>query len=452
MNRPLTGVIAALALAAPAAAQQAFPSDSAVRGILQRRVATSVVPGIVVGLLEPDGSRRYVAAGRSGTDRALDDHSVFEIGSITKTFTGVLLAQLVETGAMTLDEPLARLLPDSVRVPERGRPITLLDVATHTSGLPRLPDDFRPADMTNPYADYTVANLYRFLSGHQLRREPAAEYEYSNLAMGLLGHALALEAGMPYADLLRARVLDPLRMADTRIALTDDLRARLAVGHNQAGKPVPNWDIPTLAGAGALRSTAADMLTYLAAHLAPPASPLGRAMTAAQTARRPAGGRQQVGLGWHVRDGDTDSALVWHNGGTGGYHSFAGFVPSRGVAVVVLANSPANIDDIGVYLLDPSTPMPRERLEVAVAPALLRQYVGTYVLTPQFAIEVALHGDRLHVQATGQPAFPIFASSDTTFFLRAVEAEVTFRRDASGTVTGLVLHQNGRDMPGRRTR
>jgi CubicO group peptidase (beta-lactamase class C family) len=450
MKRLLAFLLVAVA-PLPAAAQ-AFPPDSAIRGMLERRIATGVVPGIVVGVLEADGTRRYLVAGRSGTDRPLDARSVFEIGSITKTFTGVLLAQMAEAGEVTLDQPLARLLPDSVRLPERGRPITLLDVATHTSGLPRMPDRFMPADMGNPYADYSVAQLYAFLARHELRREPEVEYEYSNLAMGLLGHALALEAGMPYPELLRARVLDPLGMADTRIALTDDLRARLAIGHNQSGDPVPNWDIPTLAGAGALRSTAADMVTYLAAHLRPPATPLGRAMTAAQTPRRPAGGRQQVGLGWHIRDAGTDSASVWHNGGTGGYHSFGGFVPSRGAAVVVLANSPANIDDIGIYLLHPSSPMPQDRLAVPVASSVLERYVGTYELSPQFAIEVRQRGDRLFVQATGQPEFPIFASSDSTFFLRVVEAAVTFRRDTSGVVTGLVLHQNGRDTPGRKTR
>jgi CubicO group peptidase (beta-lactamase class C family) len=306
--------------------------------------------------------------------------------------------------------------------------------------------------MSNPYADYAVADLYGFLARHQLRREPGAEYEYSNLGLGLLGHALALKGGATYEEVLRRRVLDPLGLGDTRIALTPDLRTRLAPGHDQAGHRVANWDIPTLAGAGALRSTAADMLTYLAAHLNPPATPLGRALRAAQTPRRPAGGRQQVGLAWHVRDGGSDSAIVWHNGGTGGYHSFAGFQPARGVAVVVLANSPANIDDIGIHLLDPSTPITAERPEASVARPVLERYVGTYELAPQFAIEVRLRGDRLSVQATGQPEFPIFAASDSTFFLRVVPAEITFQRDPSGAVTGLVLHQNGRDMPGRKTR
>jgi CubicO group peptidase (beta-lactamase class C family) len=247
-------------------------------------------------------------------------------------------------------------------------------------------------------------------------------------------------------------VLDALGMADSRITLTGDLRSRLAPGHDAAGRAVPNWDLPTLAGAGALRSTAADMLTYLAAHLDPPATPLGRAMTAAQTPQRAAGGRQRVGLGWHVRDGETDSAIVWHNGGTGGYHSFAGFSPSRRVAVVVLANSTANIDDIGFHLLDPATPLMVERPDVAVRPAVLERYVGTYELAPQFAIAVTLENGRLVVQATGQPAFPVFASSDSTFFLRVVDAQLTFQRDASGAVTGLVLHQGGRNTPGRKTR
>src|SRR4029453_3090616 len=138
------------------------------------------------------------------------------------------------------------------------------DLATHTSGLPRLPSPFTPKNPANPYADYSVEDLYRFLSSHELRRDIGSQYEYSNLGGGLLGHVLARRAGMDYEALVRARITGPLGMNDTRIVLTPEMRGRLAAGHNAALKPVPNWDLPTLAGAGALRSTVNDLLKFAA--------------------------------------------------------------------------------------------------------------------------------------------------------------------------------------------
>lgn len=439
------------ALPAPAPAQETLPADPVVRRLLADRVATGTVPGLVAGLLDADGTRRIVVAGEAGNGRPLDGGTVFEIGSITKTFTGVLLAMMAARGEVALEDPVARYLPDSVTVPQRERAITLRDLATQSSGLPRMPDNFAPQDFGNPYADYTVGRLYAFLAAHELRRAPGAAYEYSNLGMGLLGHALARRADTSYESLLIARVLGPLGMGDTRIALSGTMRQRLAPGHDQAGRVVPNWDLPTLAGAGALRSTAHDMLTWLAAHLAPPDGVLGRAITTAQEPRAPGPGRHRVALGWHVRDAG-DSAVVWHNGGTGGYHSFAALVPARGVAVVVLANSSAGIDDIGWALLDPGTALRVVRAEAPVAPNRLARYAGRYDLSSAFSIWISLDDGRLFAQATGQPKLPLFASSDSTFFFRTVEAELTFVRDSTGAVDRLILHQNGRDVPGTKAR
>lgn len=455
MYRVLTHVLTCAAvfvsLPRPGAAQT-LPSDTTVRRILEEWVATGAVPGLVVGLLEADGTRRYVAVGDSDGDRPLDEHSVFEIGSITKTFTSLVLAYMVEAGDVALDDPVASLLSDSVEIPRGSRPITLADLATHTSGLPRLPMPFLPADPTNPYVDYSAADLYAFLANHTLRREPGAQYEYSNLGSGLLGHALGERAGRPYTTLVRDLILTPLGMEETAFELNGAMRARLTPGHDDAGRAVPNWDFDVLAGAGALRSTAADMLTYMAAFLDPPADALGRAMRAAIVPRVPIADRMEIGLNWVVRDPGTDDAIVWHNGGTGGYHAWAGFMPARGVAVVVLGNATINHDPIGFHLLDPATPPTPPRAEVSVSPATLAEYVGTYEVAPGFALEITLDAGRLRVRATGQGAAPMFASSDSTFFLRAIPAEITFRRDAAGVVTGLVLHQDGRSMPGTKVR
>jgi serine-type D-Ala-D-Ala carboxypeptidase/endopeptidase len=358
-----------------------------------------------------------------------------------------------------MDDPVARFMPDGVRVPSRGgREITLLDLATHRSGLPRLPTNLAPADHRNPYADYTVEQLYAFLTSHELRHDIGVVAEYSNLGTGLLGHALSRAAGTTYEEALRTRVLEPLGLRSTAITLDNALRSRMAQGHDPAGEPVPLWDIPTLAGAGAPRADVRDMLRWLAANAGEPSDELGRALRVAQEPREPFGPdgstRTWIGLNWIIETG-ARRRIVWHNGGTGGFFSWAGFDPDRRIGLVVLSNAAHGVDDIALHLLDRSNPLsepPRQRAEVRVAPEVLRQYVGDYQLAPNFSIAVTIENDALFIQATGQPRFPVFAETETDFFLRVVDAQITFQRDASGEVTGLVLHQGGRSTPGARVR
>ncbi|MFN2397241.1 MAG: serine hydrolase domain-containing protein, partial [Gemmatimonadaceae bacterium] len=315
--------------ALPLCAQWSAPSGDTLRRILTDRTERGGSVGVVMGVIER-GVPRIVAVGRQAGEgpSPLDGNTIFEIGSVSKVFTTTLLAEMVSRGEVSLDDPVQKYLPKVVTIPSRnGRAITLLDLATASSGLPRLRDDFTLADLDNPYADYAVEHMYSFLSGHALRREPGAEYVYSNLGMGLLGPALALRAGMSYAQLVTERILKPLGMTDTRIVLTSDMRSRLATGHTADMTPTRNWDIPTLAGAGAWRSSVNDLLRFLAANLSPPEGSLGKAIALAVAPRRPAGSPSlRIGLGWHVLE-RSGRSLVWHNGQTGGYHSFAGFDP-----------------------------------------------------------------------------------------------------------------------------
>jgi serine-type D-Ala-D-Ala carboxypeptidase/endopeptidase len=343
-----------------------------------------------------------------------------------------------------------------VKVPERGgKKITLLDLATHTSGLPRLPANIHPKDPGNPYADYTVAQLYEFLSSYELTRDIGSKYEYSNLGGGLLGYVLALRAGTDYETLLRTRIFEPLGMKNTAITLPKEMKDRLATGHNAGLQPVPNWEIGTLAGAYALRSTANDLLKFVAANIGLQKSPLAAAMAAMTVPRRPTGAPGlDIALAWHIltRDGHQ---IVWHNGGTAGYRSWIGFDPQTRTGVVVLSNTftPAGVDDIGVHLLDSSSPLlppAKVRQEVKVDPAVLEQYTGSYQLAPTFVITITREGNQLYAQATGQPRFEIFPESPREFFLKVVDAQITFVVDASGRATGLVLHQNGGNAPGNR--
>jgi serine-type D-Ala-D-Ala carboxypeptidase/endopeptidase len=437
----------------PAPAQTALPADSAIARMVRERVASGWTPGLVLGVIRPDGSRVVFAAGYGPDRQPLNERSVFEIGSITKAFTGILLADMAARGEVQLEQPVAALLPPGTRVPERnGRPITLLDLATQSSGLPRLPDNMPFGDPANPYADYSDSLLFAFLATHTLQRDVGSQYLYSNLGFGLLGNALARRAGKPYETLIRERVLAPLEMGETRITLTPELRSRVAPGHDGEGKPASMWDIGSLAGAGALRSTAADMLRFLAANINGTSGPLGQALKTAIEPRRPAGSPEmRIGLGWHLvsRRG---VEVVWHNGGTGGYRSFAGFDPVRKIGVVVLTNSSNDSDDLGLFLLGSAAELDsaRSTTPFAVPESVLQEYVGVYELAPGFSITVTRNGTGLYGQGTGQDRFQMYARNAQEFFLRVVPARIVFQRDAAGKVTSLILYQGGQEMTGKR--
>jgi serine-type D-Ala-D-Ala carboxypeptidase/endopeptidase len=423
--------------------------------IVRERVDGKRSTGIVAGVVFSDGRTRVVAYGDAGGGERLDASSVFEIGSITKVFTATLLSDMVQRGEVEFGDPVARFLPKTVDMPARGgRQIRLVDLATQTSGLPRLPTGFEPTDPANPYANYTVEHLYKFLSGYTLTRGIGSEYEYSNLGVGLLGHVLALRAGKSYEELLRERILGPLGMTMTGITITPAMRRHFASGHDATGKVVPHWDIPTLAGAGALRSTITDMLKFAAANLDPGGGPLERAMAATYAPRHRIDAQMRIGLNWHIfRPFDRD--IVWHNGGTGGFVSFIGLDKARRKAVVVLSNSSASsVDDIGFHLLDervPLAPAPKVRKEITLPPEVLDRYVGVYEL-PQVKATITRSPKGLIAQAEGQQAERIYAESETEFFFKVVDAQITFQLDASGAVTGLMLHEGGVDIPAKKIR
>jgi D-alanyl-D-alanine-carboxypeptidase/D-alanyl-D-alanine-endopeptidase len=360
----VTLLLACSVIGVPVSAQSAggngtsFPPDSVILSILKERVEKGRIAGMVVGLLEADGATRVLAWGDPGPRTLpLDGASVFEIGSITKLFTGSVLADMVLKGEVSLDDPVQQYLPETVTVPTRnGIEITLGMLSEQNSGLPRMPDNFSPANRTNPYADYGAEDLYEFLSGHELRRNPGESFEYSNLAVGLLGHTLAIRAGQSYEELVRERILDPLGMTHTGVALTPWMGDHLALGHRQNGRLASNWGFDALAGAGAIRSTAEDMLKFIDAALHPEGGSIHKAMAFAQEERADAGGLR-IGLNWLTIPAGSDK-LIWHNGGTRGYRTFMGIIPARGIGVVVLTNSGGRgADDVGLHLLDPEFPL-----------------------------------------------------------------------------------------------
>jgi CubicO group peptidase (beta-lactamase class C family) len=339
-------------------------ASTAARELAQRHA------GVVVGVLTgPDDQAVFGGAGVVGAVRAEDDggrtgrpvrsrvspdeHTIFDIGSITKVFTSLVLADLVVAGRLSLDTPVESLLPSGSRVPRRdGVAITVRHLATHSSGLPRSPGRWRDeAFSKDPYSRLSEADVLDAVAGLRLRRTSGTGgVHYSNVGVALLGIALRQVTGAATFDVMvQAHVAEPLGLPDTRSVLQEHQRARMATGHRWRRSAVVPWQLDGMAGAGALRSTAVDMTTFLRAQLHPGSGPLGPAIALTQRehgAGRDAGddGRHGIGLGWMRMQarpprGGRPTLLLWHNGGTNGYRSIAALAPADGTAVVVLTSS-----------------------------------------------------------------------------------------------------------------
>lgn len=340
-----------------AVSQTAFPSDVVIQRLLDEQVAKKRCLGIALVTYQRGTKRTYTAGGTGRPDLRLSGDTLFEIGSITKTLTASLLADMVQRGEVRLDDPVSMHLPATVRVPEHaGRKIRLVDLATHTSGLPGIPTNIRPRDLANPYSDYTAKMLDDFLASYTLTREIGSKYEYSAVGLGLLGRALGHRLGMSWEAALEQRILAPLDMHSTRAMLTEPLLGRLARGHDEGGNPVPNWDIPAMPAMGALKSSANDMAKFLSANMDPASKPFGAAFALLHRPRTVMDEETRVGLAWQTGHA-ANRTMVWHGGGTGGYRALIAFEPAKQKGVVVLCNAAGGADALGFHLLDPSLPL-----------------------------------------------------------------------------------------------
>ncbi|BAO77189.1 serine hydrolase [Winogradskyella sp. PG-2] len=301
----------------------------AVKTHIKARVDNGFNPSVSLAYID-GGDVSYFNYGKTEVNNGkhVNENSVYEIGSISKVFTTILLADEVLRGNMKLSDPVSKYLPNTFTIPQRNeKVITLKDLATHTSGLPRMPDNFSPADINNPFADYKVSQLYEFLISYKLPRD--------------------------------------------------------------------------------------------------------------------------IALAWHFAN---NNLITWHNGGTGGYRAFAGFLNNTKRGVVVLTNSTFSVDQIGLKLLDATINLELPKKSefpdvVSVSNEILDTYIGVYQLAPEFTITISRIDNELYAQATGQSKFQVFPSAENEFFLRVVEASVTFNKDADGKVDSLILHQGGQDMP-----
>lgn len=439
----LATALLAVARSASAATPPLLPAR--VQQAISARIASGEYPAMEVAVVAGDRSHVY-SFGKLGNGKTPDADTMFQIGSITKTFTTTLLAESVVHGEVKLDTPVAKLLP-GFKLPSRdGKQITLGELASQYSGLPRLPRNLEPAaDPQDPYADYDAAKLKGFLAGYALPRDPGSAHEYSNLGFGLLGDALAQHAGMSYAALLQARILQPLGMSSTRATLDEPLSSHWAMGHDESGKPAKPWHLGALAGAGAINSTGTDMLRYLKANMGRGNDARQEAMRLAHQPRRDVSTNERVGLAWMIRH-DSEGDVVWHNGMTGGYASFIGFTADGLHGVVILTNVAQSVDDLGFATLLPDAPLAPAENTIAMSPQQLDAYPGQYQLASKFMLHVFRDHDQLYAQATGQGAFPIFPSAKDAFFAKITDIRIDFHRSKDDKVESLALHQSGHTM------
>jgi D-alanyl-D-alanine-carboxypeptidase/D-alanyl-D-alanine-endopeptidase len=413
--------------------------------------------GIVVGTIDAKG-RRVIAYGKAKEGVDVDGDSIFNLGSVAKLFTATLLADMVERGEVKLDDAIEQYLPPSAKVPARnGRKITLLDLATHTSGLPSIPGNGPSGPAGRPgYVDYSERNLYEFLSGYVLTRDIGSEYEYSNLGMGLLGFVLSRQGGKPLDGLFAERIWRPLGMDGTgsRERLSRGRAKMLTVGHYSDGGDAPSWPLSAvLAGAGGYHSSAQDMLRFLGAQMGIVSSPLIRAMQRAQQSYRKIEGSPggEVGLGWGITRTE-DGLYLTHGGGVDGYNSFVGINVKAGKGVVVLANSSVGVSDIGAAVLTDRLELPvSDRRTAAKEPAAFRPdpsdygaYEGVFEISPGYNIVISAEKTSLFLQLPKQPRFEMTAESEDAFVIKdhRAEAWVQFLKDDLGQVTALSIRQD----------
>jgi D-alanyl-D-alanine-carboxypeptidase/D-alanyl-D-alanine-endopeptidase len=423
-----------------------LPDPNEVKALLVQLVDVEKrAPGIVVGMIADDPQERWVVGyGRlSDTDeRVPDGDTVFELASVGKVFTGVLLAQAVVKGEVQFDDPISMYLPEGVTAPEyEGKPITLLDLATHTSGLSW-------SGIETRHSSYTLDQMYAHLSSIRLTRTPGSTWEYSGFGMGLLGNLLVRRAGVAdYEALLVDRITGPLGMDSTHIGLTPDMRSRLAPPHSTYSWPAPSLDAPTFAGAGAgLRSTANDMLTFLAANMGLAETELQPALQLANTSQRPSYGNATIGLGWNLpgwsfmigdsRSGIPGNTVRHHSGGNPGYASYLAWDPEAKVGIVVLANASytsAGMKQV-VSLLVSKLPFTLGQ----DAPKDLASYAGRYQDQDGITVTFRVDGTRIFIQLPYESEYEIFAIAENHFYLPASDLEITFYRNDRGEVDRVV--------------
>ncbi len=453
--------LALLALITPAQdAEPAGPFPSVIERVrldtwAELLLETDELPGFAVGMLRGDqrwlGGYGETALGNGKTPNAL---TRYEIGSLTKLFTGILLAEMALKGDVRIDQPVDDLLPDGLVAPASGdHRIQLVHLATHTSGMPRLPGNLDLAvDPERPYENYTSESLVSALAETKLTSIPGRLYAYSNYGYGLLGTLLASSQQLGYERLLAARVLGPLGLFHTTLTRNAESEARMAPPYAAGLRPVAPWLFRVMAPCGALVSSTTDMLALLEAQLgkAPASMIPALDLAASQIWTNPAT-PMDMGLGWHR---NRRNGSLFHSGQTGGYYSFIALDIEREIGVVVLTNSSTSlIEDWGqraFQLLrgDSYIEAMHYRAQKPRPASELNGLVGDYGMLGLGTMKITQVEGRLFAQLGTQDSYRLYADAekDDLFFYRSVDAELRFDRDS--TPQRVTLLQSGREFTG----
>ncbi len=399
---------------------------------IDQRVKHGINPSIVIGVYQ-DGKSVFYTQGYQDLEQKTPatEQSVYEIGSITKTFTGLLLAQAVKQNKLTLDTAVQDHLPNGVTLQDSAaQPITFKQLSTHTSGLPRMPDNI-PLFTKDPYADYDQAKLWQGIKTAK-RLQAGVNYQYSNLAVGLLGVALSRVENLTYNQLVTERIIKPLALNSTFMQLDEVPKQHLATGYtgNKAANP---WNFKALAGAGSIRSSIKDLLAYGVAHLQGSEHPLAAAMQLATTAHHQQD-QLRVGLGWHI----SPSNMLWHNGGTMGFRSILMIDRQNNKVVAGITNhNNEDVEDIVSHLMDASNPLKTHDYPVAIEAAQLQQYIGTfYNADADKPITIKANQGHLYFTANKQPKQRMTYIGDNTFRFGVAKVTISYHKDEQGHITG----------------
>jgi CubicO group peptidase (beta-lactamase class C family) len=443
-----------------------------------------VVDGLSVGYIEGEHYGIVHLGSSSLAGEKADMLTVYELGSVSKVFTGLLLADAVSRGEINLNAAANVANPAGIRLPSRnGRSIKWIDLSTHRAGLPRLSSNLPLTDLVNPYRDYDSNKAAEFLNQYELPRQPGETHEYSNFGASVLGYLVAQKAGKPYQELLRERIAEPLRMTDCTVSLSDDQIKRLATPHDKFGSVTSPWTFADLPGAGGVHATMRDMMRFAKAQLNPPSGPFGEAIDLAWKQHTEADeSGPAMGLGWMIAG---DGQTRWHNGQTGGSHSALFINRKLKCAVIVLCNTAVTneVDQLAMQLVmkaapprggqahfAPKTPQnepvpddfgigpkpePSETPDHAsgkltIDSQLRSRLVGRYQLAPDFIFTVSDRDGHLMVGITNQATQEVYPDSPTRWSYHGVDATLEFKLTKTGPAKSLILHQNGIKQTARR--
>jgi len=431
-------------------------SDEMVQEAAAPLIENKLVDGISIGYIQGEKYGTVHLGSKATGKETANNNTLYEIGSISKVFTSLLLADAVVRGKIKIDDDANIENSANIRFPSHdGRSITWLDLSTHRSGLPRLASNMGFATPADPYRVYDSKKAAEALAELELTHAPGESREYSNFAVSVLGYLVGENAGMSYEELLQQRIAKPLRMSDCTVSPSDEQKTRHSMPHSSVGSPTPAWTWADLPGAGGIRASMKDMMRFAKAQLNPPDGKLGEAIELAwkqHTTADDSSGRA-MGLGWIIKgDGETR----WHNGGTGGSSSMLTINRKENLAIIVLCNTHKArvVGQFAGQLMRQATGKglvkAKAQNNLKIDAAHRARLVGRYELAPNFIFDVKDRDGHLTVRATNQPALEVTPESATHWSCEEVKATIEFKLGNKGPAKSLVLHQGGQKQTAKR--